>query len=152
MEIQTNEGCRHSSVDLSAPSILPPQVRIPSTSAMLLSNYIWIVTCIKDENKQKEAGIGPFLTKKMGRQTKDFAKIWKTNPPPPFIQFQLKVDWIAVYNLSADRFMATTAQLKRPSFWNCRLVVKYLPITLATLALASVWPDREIIFPIFGHL
>ena len=53
-------SCCHSSVDSSAPSILPPRVRIPSTQSMLFSSYIWIVTCRKDENKQKEAEIGPF--------------------------------------------------------------------------------------------
>ena len=30
------EGCRHSSVDPSAPTILPPRVRIPSTPSKLL--------------------------------------------------------------------------------------------------------------------
>ena len=51
-------GCRHSSVNSSTPSILPPWVQIPSTLTMLLSNNIWIVTCRNDENKQTEAGIG----------------------------------------------------------------------------------------------
>ena len=32
-------GCHHSSVDSSAPSILPPQVRVPSTPSMLSSIY-----------------------------------------------------------------------------------------------------------------
>ena len=49
-------GCRHSSVDSSVPSILPPWVRVPSTPSMLL----WIVSCGKYQNKQKEAAIGPF--------------------------------------------------------------------------------------------
>ena len=53
--------CRHSSEDSSAPSILLPQVRVPSTPSTLLSIYIWIESCGKDKNKQKEAGIGPFL-------------------------------------------------------------------------------------------
>ena len=45
------------------PSILPPWVRVvPSTPSMLLSIYTWFVSCRKDENKQKEAEIGPFLT------------------------------------------------------------------------------------------
>ena len=56
----TSEGCRHSSVDLSTSSILPPRILVPSTPSMLLSIYIWFVSCRKDENKQKEAGIGPF--------------------------------------------------------------------------------------------
>ena len=37
-------GCRHSSVDLSAPSILPPRVWVPITLSMLLS--IYILNCI----------------------------------------------------------------------------------------------------------
>ena len=36
-------GCRRSSVDLSAPSILAPRVRIPNTPSMLLSIYLWHV-------------------------------------------------------------------------------------------------------------
>ena len=57
-------GCPHSSVDLFAPSILLPQVRIPSILSTLLSIDIRIVTCTTDEKNQKEAGIciGPFLT------------------------------------------------------------------------------------------
>ena len=48
-------GCRHSSVDSSTPSILPPRVRVPSTPSMLLSINILFVSCRKDETKQKEA-------------------------------------------------------------------------------------------------
>ena len=60
-------GCRHSSVDSSVPINLPPQVRVPSMSSMLSSFIIKIVlywSCEKNENKQKEAGFGPFLKKK----------------------------------------------------------------------------------------
>ena len=45
----------------SAPSILPSRVRVPFTPSMLLSIYIWIVSSGKDENKQKEARIGPYF-------------------------------------------------------------------------------------------
>ena len=48
-------------VGSSAPSILPPRVRLPSTPSMLLSNFIWIVICRKDENKLKEARNGPSI-------------------------------------------------------------------------------------------
>ena len=48
LTVNNNTGdwkmCCHSSVDSSAPSILPPRTRIPSTSSMILSNYNWIVT------------------------------------------------------------------------------------------------------------
>ena len=61
-------GCRHSSVDLSAPSILPPQVQVPSTPSMVFSIYIvqivylsFELECEKNENKQKVAGISPFF-------------------------------------------------------------------------------------------
>ena len=36
-------GCRHSSVDSSAPSIQPPRVRVPSIPSMLFSNYIFVI-------------------------------------------------------------------------------------------------------------
>ena len=55
--------CRHSSVDLSAPTIMPPQVRVPRTPYMLLSfivKFVLYMSCEKNENKQKEAGFGPF--------------------------------------------------------------------------------------------
>ena len=57
-------GCRHSSVDLSAPTILPPWVRFPSTLSMLLSfivKFVLYLLCENNENKQKEAGFGPFF-------------------------------------------------------------------------------------------
>ena len=64
-------GFHHSSVDLSAPSILPPQVQVLSTPSMLVSIYIVQIVYLsfelereKKENKQKEAGIGSFLKKK----------------------------------------------------------------------------------------
>ena len=38
------EGGRHSSMVLSAPTILGPRVRIPSTPSMLFSIFIEIVT------------------------------------------------------------------------------------------------------------
>ena len=50
-------GCCHSSVDSSTPSILPSRVLVHSTPSILLSIYIWFVSCIKGENKQKR---GPF--------------------------------------------------------------------------------------------
>ena len=61
-------GCRSSSVDSSAPSILPPLVWVPSTPSTLFSIYIvqivylsFELECEKNKNKQKEAGIGPYL-------------------------------------------------------------------------------------------
>ena len=51
------KGCRHSSVDLSVPTILPPWVQIPSTPSMLLSFIVIVLylSCEKNKNKQKEA-------------------------------------------------------------------------------------------------
>ena len=53
----------YKKADTSAPSILLSQVHVPSTPSMLLSIYICIASCRKDESKQKEAGIGPFFRK-----------------------------------------------------------------------------------------
>ena len=61
-----------------ASSILPPRVQIPSTSSKLLLIYIWIAALGKDENKQKEAGIGSFL-KKNTRCIKVLANSFGTN-------------------------------------------------------------------------
>ena len=54
----------HSSVDSSSPSILQHQVRIPSTPSMLLSIYIWIISCGEDENKQKRGRDWPIYVKR----------------------------------------------------------------------------------------
>ena len=54
---QSRYGFSHSPVDSSAPSILTPWVQVPSIPSI----YIQIVSCGKDENKQKEVEIGPFL-------------------------------------------------------------------------------------------
>ena len=52
------------------PSILLPWVRVPSTPSTLFSTYIAQIVCLsfeleceKNENKQKEAGNGPFKKK-----------------------------------------------------------------------------------------
>ena len=58
-------------MDSSAPSILLPQVQVPSTPSTLFSIYIVQIVylsigleCEKNENKQKEAVIGPLFLKK----------------------------------------------------------------------------------------
>ena len=49
-------------MDSSALTILLPRVRIPCTPSMLLSFIVFVLylSCEKNENKQKEAGFGPF--------------------------------------------------------------------------------------------
>jgi len=44
----------------SAPTILQPQVQIPSTASMLFSIFILENVTRKRPNKQKESGIGSF--------------------------------------------------------------------------------------------
>ena len=58
-QIQTL-GCHHSSLDLSAPTILLPRVRVPSSSSTLLSFIVFVLylLCEKNKNKQKEAEFG----------------------------------------------------------------------------------------------
>ena len=59
------KGGRHSSAVLSAPTILRPWVRIPSTPSMLFQFVLLKLYRENNENKkQKEAGIGPFLRRK----------------------------------------------------------------------------------------
>ena len=54
-------GCRHSSVDSSVPTILPPWVQVPSTPCTLL--FVLYLSCEKNENKQKKDPVWPiFLT------------------------------------------------------------------------------------------
>ena len=58
-----NWGGRHSSVVSSAPTILHPWVQIPSTPSVLFQFLLLKLWWEKDDNKQKEAEIGPFLKK-----------------------------------------------------------------------------------------
>ena len=53
-------------MDLSVPTILPPWVQDPSTSSILFSFTVFVLylSCENNENKLKEAGLGPFLEKK----------------------------------------------------------------------------------------
>ena len=60
----SEHGSRHSLANLSMPTILPPRVRIPNTPSMLLSfivKFVLYLSCERNQNKQKEAGLGPFL-------------------------------------------------------------------------------------------
>ena len=60
-------GCRHSSVDSSAPSIRLPRVRVPSTPSMLFSIYIchlnWNVK--RTKINKKRPGLAHFKKKQM---------------------------------------------------------------------------------------
>ena len=59
-------GCRYSSLDSSAPSIMPPRVRVPCFLSIYIVQIVYLsfeLECEKNENKQKEAGIGPFFKK-----------------------------------------------------------------------------------------
>ena len=56
-------GCCHSSVVSSLPIILRPWVQIPSTPSMLFQFLLLklLLELEKNENKQKEAGMGPCI-------------------------------------------------------------------------------------------
>ena len=62
-------GCRHSSVDSSALSILPPQVRLPSTPSTLLSFIVKFVLFLslqcekRTKVTKKRPGLAHFLKK-----------------------------------------------------------------------------------------
>ena len=47
-------GCRHSSVHLSALTILLPQVQVPSTPSTLLSLIVKLVLYLSREEKEKK--------------------------------------------------------------------------------------------------
>ena len=58
-------GSRHSSVDLSAPTILRSRVRIPSTPSMLLPFLYYTCHCVEKRTKinEKEAEFGSYFTR-----------------------------------------------------------------------------------------
>ena len=54
---------RHSSVDLSAPTILPPQFQVPSTPSMLFTFIVMFVLFLsrgKDKRNKKRPGLAHF--------------------------------------------------------------------------------------------
>ena len=60
-------GCCHSSVDSSAPTILPIRVQVPSTPSKLfpfIVNFLLYLSFKKNVNKQKAAGFCPVFLKK----------------------------------------------------------------------------------------
>ena len=62
------KGCRHSSVEQSVPTILPPGFESQANHLSLYIIYsqfcaIFVIVLWKEQNKQKEAGFGPFLKK-----------------------------------------------------------------------------------------
>ena len=67
---RANMGCCYSSVDSSAPSILPRLVQLPSTPSKLFSCIVKFVLYLSmqceqnNKNKQKEAGFGQYFFKK----------------------------------------------------------------------------------------
>ena len=103
-------GCRRSPVDSSVPSILLHRIQSPSTPSMVLSNYIWIVTCRKHKNKQKEAGIGPL--KKVWKCSRVFGFSYLTTVGIRYSEglLQQLSPFIKTYLLRLEREM-----LK----WNC---------------------------------
>ena len=52
-------GCRHNSVDSFYVVHTAASGSSPKHTITLLSFDIWFVSCRNDENKQKEAGMGP---------------------------------------------------------------------------------------------
>ena len=65
-------GCCHSSVDSSVPTILPPQVRVPSTPSTLLSFIVKLVPYLsreKNEINNKRPGLAHFLKNNCSAQS-----------------------------------------------------------------------------------
>ena len=50
-------------MDLSAPTVLLPQVQVPSTPSTFFAFVVFVLylVCEKNKNKQKEAVFGPFF-------------------------------------------------------------------------------------------
>ena len=62
-------GVPPSSVDSSAPTILPPWVRVPSTLFTLLSFIVFVLylPCEKNKNKEKRGRVWPIFKKKCSK-------------------------------------------------------------------------------------
>ena len=101
-----HRGCLHSSVDLSAPTILLPQIRVPSTPSTLFSFIVFVqyLSCEKNENKQKEAGFGPF--KKINVTIKHWCIQCRKNFCKCFLMGQTRPSFVYFHP-----FLNTTANL-----------------------------------------
>ena len=57
-----NLGCHHSSVDLSAPTILLPRVRVPSTQStiLLFTVIVLYLSCKRKKINKKRSGLAHF--------------------------------------------------------------------------------------------
>ena len=73
-------GCCHSSVDLSAPSILLPRVRLPGTPSLLLSFTVKFVLylslqCVgRRKIKKKRPGLAHFFYKKVDNKKNTYQR------------------------------------------------------------------------------
>ena len=61
------QGCRHSSVDSSVPTMPPPRVWVPSTPSMFFSFIVFVLylSCEKNENN----GFGPFFKNEFSKDS-----------------------------------------------------------------------------------
>ena len=79
-------------MDSSAPTILPPRVRVPSTPSMLLSFIVFglYLSCEKGENKLKEVGFGPLFKKRSNQNADEIASEILLKNGAKFLSFQRK--------------------------------------------------------------
>ena len=123
-------------MDSSTPSILPPRIRVPSTPSMLLS--ICFVSYRKDENKQKEAGIGTFFKN----------LVWLV----------IDQNGPLAYLASATRFGKIPLLMRLfnifwPNFFSditISLQINPDPFCLK-LKLLPIWPRKRIFYKVSGH-
>ena len=109
-------GCRHSSVDSSAPTILPPWVRVPSTPSFIV--FVLYFLCEKNEKEQKEAGLGPFLKNKTSTSvSKSSCNFHSENWQKSFIAL-VPAPWSSSCKLSGILFSWCSRHRPCPWPWN----------------------------------
>ena len=93
------KGCHHSSVDSSAPSILPPPVQLPSTPSMLFSFIVKFVLYLsmqcekRTKINKKEAGFGPIKKRLQMMMAWIILKIFSKRSRGPGLKKWFMITW-----------------------------------------------------------
>ena len=114
-------GCRHGSVDLSVPSILPPRVRVQSTPSTLFSIYIvQIVFC-------HWIWIGMWKERKLTKRGRDWP-IFKWNTAF-WIRKTVSLSWVVWRDVGVKISPNISKSWPKSSQSSFYTIVRFLPIT-----------------------
>ena len=146
----------HSSVHSSAPTILPPLVRVPSTPSLLLTFKVFLLylPCEKNKNKQKEAWFGPFFKKSIWT-----VQLFNFRLASILIKSVITLTawlWKSETMIWSNELMATncgpaslaTSLPRDPNFWTSLPPGWKTKMADCLLSTTTTWPDRSTAMPL----